>query len=378
MTSKALDLTTVGHALNELCDAYFGECHWTGFNEQQCEFLDWYAAYRDDIKKLDNLEALASTDYTELNAFLTSKGFDPMFRPFSSFGVASISDMLVEWAIKGIVTTITRYEQTGSVDYLNLQTGTDHPAFQLTSASADIFDAAGYDSPLVRLHTTTGHSVWLMKAPEPTSGMALNREAVHLLNNTERRHSLGWSGVVVPMLDMDVQPDLSWMLGTTTITPTLGKYVLEQLITAKCFGRSAETPALSQSVAAHSLGPARGAGCAGGHRLGTQRSAAYCGSQLVRVRRDQRARHPRGSARGSGSARCGAESGRPGRGPTVQHSSAIGPDTRRIGADRRRLPRLVERASGGHLGGRVLYRRGGASTLGAPGRVSGQFERICQ
>ena len=57
----------------------------------------------------------------------------------------------------------------------------------------------------------------------------------------------------------------------------------------------AAAPALSQSVAAHSLGPACGAGCAGGHRLGTQRSAPHCGSQFVRVRRDQRARHPRRS-----------------------------------------------------------------------------------
>ena len=60
---------------------------------------------------------------------------------------------------------------------------------------------------------------------------------------------------------------------------------------------TAAAPALSEPVAAHSLGPACGAGCRGGHGLGTQRSAAHCGNQLVRVRRDQRARHPRGSAR---------------------------------------------------------------------------------
>ena len=55
---------------------------------------------------------------------------------------------------------------------------------------------------------------------------------------------------------------------------------------------TAAAPALSQSVAAHSVGSACGAGCRGGHRLGTQRPAAHCGNQLVRVRRDQRARHP--------------------------------------------------------------------------------------
>ncbi len=70
-------------------------------------------------------------------------------------------------------------------------------------------------------------------------------------------------------------------------------------------------------------------------------------------------------------------SGRAARGPTVQHSSALGADARRIGAGRRSIPQLVERAPGGHLGGRVLHRRGGARALGAPGRVGGQFERIC-
>ena len=77
---------------------------------------------------------------------------------------------------------------------------------------------------------------------------------------------------------------------------------------------SAEAPALSEPVAAHSLGPARGAGGQGGHRVGAQRSAAHRGDQLVRVRRDERARHPRGSARGSGAARHGWESGRAARG----------------------------------------------------------------
>ena len=65
-------------------------------------------------------------------------------------------------------------------------------------------------------------------------------------------------------------------------------------------------------------------------------------------------------------------------GSAVQHSSALGPDARRVGAGRRSIPQLVERAPGGHLGGRVLHRRGGASTPGAPGRVGGQFERICR
>ena len=46
----------------------------------------------------------------------------------------------------------------------------------------------------------------------------------------------------------------------------------------------------------------------------------------------------------------------------VQHPSAIGAHARRLGANRRSIPRLVERAPGGHPGRRVLHRRRGAST----------------
>ena len=75
-------------------------------------------------------------------------------------------------------------------------------------------------------------------------------------------------------------------------------------------------------------------------------------------------------------ARCGTGSGRApgGRRFSILPLSARTPAA--LGADRRSIPRLVERAPGGHLGGRVLHRRGGASTLGASGRVGGQFDGI--
>ncbi len=53
----------------------------------------------------------------------------------------------------------------------------------------------------------------------------------------------------------------------------------------------AQAPELPESVAAHSVGPASGAGRGRGRRLGTQRPAPHRGRQFVRVLRDQRARH---------------------------------------------------------------------------------------
>lgn len=227
MTSKVLDLTTMGHALTELCTTFLGDCEWIGINEQQQEFLSWWMDHRDEIGKLDSLEALASTDFAELNKFLTTHGFDPMFQPFDGFGVASI---LVEWLTKGKPTTISRYERSASVGYVHMQTAVDYPAFKIGADGVDVYDVDDFQHPLVQLKTKTGHSVWLMKADEPTSGLELNRLAQHLLTGAARHSSLQWTvGVTVPMLEMDLEADLSWMLGTTALNSLKKKYELEQV-----------------------------------------------------------------------------------------------------------------------------------------------------
>lgn len=233
MTSKVLDLTTIGHALNELCTAFFHEPEWLALNNEQQEFLTWYMDHRDEISKLDNLEALASINAAELNAFLKSHGFDPMFDPFNGIGVAAILDMLVQWVVEGDSTTITRYELDNSADHRDtygrpiLTTApVNYPAFRIYSEGADVYDVAGYWEPLVRLSTKTNHHLWLMRADEPKSGLELNRQAQRLLRATRRQH-LGYVGVMVPMLEMNIRADLSWITGMK-ITSTTGNYAIEK------------------------------------------------------------------------------------------------------------------------------------------------------
>ncbi len=68
-----------------------------------------------------------------------------------------------------------------------------------------------------------------MKAAEPESGLELNRQARMLLA-TERRPTVHWTlGAIVPMLEMDLTPDLSWMLGTTANSPDRGEYHIQQV-----------------------------------------------------------------------------------------------------------------------------------------------------
>jgi hypothetical protein len=150
-----------------------------------------------------------------LNSFLKARGFDPMFRPFEGFGVASILDMLVEWAHKGTITSLDHYDAQSF-------TFTEYPAFQLPATGVEVYDVAGFDQPLVRLRTTTGHSLWLMKAGEPETGITLNALAQKALTSVRSWNSQWTVGVIVPMLEMDLKPDLNWMLGAHTFSPKAG------------------------------------------------------------------------------------------------------------------------------------------------------------
>jgi hypothetical protein len=214
VATKALDLITMGHALSELSNTYLGDSPWQGINPNQETFLAWYAAHRAEIDKLGGLEALAATNYEVLNSFLQARGFEPLFQPFIGVGVASVLDMLVEWVTKGTQTSITRYNPS---DYSREV----FPGFLLEDG-VETFSVAGHQHPLVRLHTKTGHSLWLTTAQEPESGLELATFAQHTLVS-QRRPDYNWDGVKVPMLEINVQPDLGWMIGAHTVS-TDGEY----------------------------------------------------------------------------------------------------------------------------------------------------------
>jgi hypothetical protein len=224
MSSKALDFVTIGHALSELSATYLGDCRWEGVNDDQRTFLAWYMVHRDEIVKLDGLEALASTDFTVLNSFLETRGFEPQFQQFDGVGVVSILDMLIEWLTEGTLTEITRYDPSIG-EYGEV---VSHPAFQIKANGVEVFEVADFGQPLVHLHTVTGHGLWLMAASEPVSGIKLALMAQRLLV-TRRSHSTCWTaGVKVPMLEMDIQPDLSWMIGANTLSSIDGYHAIAQ------------------------------------------------------------------------------------------------------------------------------------------------------
>lgn len=205
MTSMALDLTTIAHALLSLADEGVGAHGWQATNKEQQEFLDWYAAHRDEVGQLTGLTAKASTDYRVLNDTLQQRNFAPQFDDtLTGIGVVSILDMLVEWLEECQTTTIRWYNQPDSA----LET---YPAFTVTDGGAMVYEVEKYPFPLVELKTKSGHSLWLIEALAPLSGFELVRWSQHFPTVPRKAHTTYRGGATVPMLDMSLQPDLRWL-----------------------------------------------------------------------------------------------------------------------------------------------------------------------
>jgi hypothetical protein len=220
VTTLALDLVTMGHALRELEETHLGSCTWASHGLEQAEFVTWYATHRDELAKLSGLEALASPNYIVLNSFLQARGFPALLEHFDGLGVVSILDMLVEWLQKADVTEIQGYDS--KLGY------TTHPAFQIGASGVDVYVIAGRSEPLVSLSTKSGHKLWLTMARQPGTDLDLVFTAQGLLTARKAPHPHWTVGVTVPMLEMEVEPDISWMAGLDTISPRDGYHAIVQ------------------------------------------------------------------------------------------------------------------------------------------------------
>lgn len=209
MTSMALDFVTIGYALEAAAnERSVGKDGWKGQNPEQERFLDWFAAHRDELSKLEHLTAKVSDQAEELNAKLREHGFPNMFSelPKDGFGVVAILDMLVEWLEECTVSTVDRSDD-GNVS--------TYPAFKVPSQGSEVYEVHGFDEPLVRLRTKTGDSLWLMKHPQPASGLDLAELSQRVLEKP-RVAVYRYSSAVVPKLEHQPEVDMSWLPGLTT------------------------------------------------------------------------------------------------------------------------------------------------------------------
>ncbi len=232
MTTRALDVVTIGHAFSVL-DGVLKTTGWRPKNPQQEWFFEWYGKNREKIARIKGLEALASQYYEKLNEFLVAHKFDPMVEPFDpdlGLGVVSILDKLVQWR-----------NGPGALVDIRGTSGAMLPGFELPRNGVNIFEVAGYPgSYLLELLTQSDDTLWLFVHGDTSlDGLDLVRLSLDVMSQSRKTpmstgfhaRSSGYptfAGAQIPMLDFNIKPKLDWLLDADTHTAAGEYYFVTQ------------------------------------------------------------------------------------------------------------------------------------------------------
>lgn len=230
MTTRALDVVTILHALQTLHDE-LQTTGWHAKNPQQQQIFIWLEEIRETLARITGLEAKASRFWKDLNTFLAQRGFDPLVEPFDpdyGLGVVSVLDKLVRWL-------------NGPGEIVALQTEHGGRAgFELPSNGVNIYEVEGYNEAyLLQLLTQSDDTLWLFTYQDTSlESLDLVKLAMNVMNKPRKtpmrkyRHSEGeypvFAGARVPMVDFNIKPDLGFLLEAETTTKNGDHYTIVQ------------------------------------------------------------------------------------------------------------------------------------------------------
>src|SRR3989337_4119247 len=208
MSTQAFDAVTIFKCLAQLEAQFLGENReWEPQNDEQERLFTLYQQMKDYLAQIRGLKAKGSKFYTELNDFLVEEGFSPMFQPFNpedSVGVATVLDKMVEWFVEAELVNITA------------QNGREYPGFEIPKQGVSIY-TTNYGT-LAELYTKSEDTVWLLlpTANQPDLlGFNLFETAVKVMSE-EGSINHHFSGIQIPKVDLDVTPDLNFLLRART------------------------------------------------------------------------------------------------------------------------------------------------------------------
>ncbi len=199
---------------------------WQAVNDTQARFLqDFFRACRNEVGSIREIESIASWSVKEVNEFLRQRGFTIQLQPFdkNAFGVASVLDLLVEWLVKGEITSVQGVDRK------------TYPGVKISKGGVRFYNVSGHNNPIAMLETKTGYRVYMtILNNAPNDGFDLIAKAEAFSRNLSSNREFG--GLVFPMVDLDQRVDIGWLMGMKTtgdngqpawITQALQQTILE-------------------------------------------------------------------------------------------------------------------------------------------------------
>lgn len=208
---------------------------WRVVNKAQSRLLADFSFYREELSEKrfseKELRAWASRIAAELNAILIQEGFSIQLRDFGpdEFGVVSILDVLVDWVAQGRAMELT----AGRKEYLGnwypgvhmiSRVDTDKKSLRTFSSSV----VSCHNEPIVALATQSGDVVTMTIADRPYADFDLvsRIETLRLAERSARPASY----LMFPMVDLNVETSLEWLIGMHTIAANGNKASITQAL----------------------------------------------------------------------------------------------------------------------------------------------------
>ena len=175
---------------------------------QQQAFLKLAKPYFSNYRQLSAyVQAFVGPNAGVINAKLKEAGFDIELQPFEpatpSFGVVGISDVRLAWHNPA---------KSGHIE----RNGTQYPAFRVAREQRCVVSLSTLlDDYVVVIQTSSNLEVRIAMAPAPDGPLAL-MEATMALSQTDLVEDSRFAGAVIPCVNLDIKPNVSWMQGMIT------------------------------------------------------------------------------------------------------------------------------------------------------------------
>ena len=188
----------------------------------QKKFMDdIHTSCKGDISQIKEIESIANTNNKVINDWLKERGFQIELGPFGpgGFGVASALDLLGKWAIKGKKYSV----KTEDDEY--------YPGVKITNYGLKPYRVDGNPNYIIAIETQENDVVHLMMIDEVPTGFALI-DFVEKLHREMKSASFEYDGVNFPMIDLDQEFSLDWLVGLRFETPSGDEpfYVVSQAL----------------------------------------------------------------------------------------------------------------------------------------------------
>ncbi len=169
----------------------------TGTSEDQKYLLSLLPTARSVKYSEDEVKSFISNNVQELNAILKSKGFDIQFDESQAFdlGVVTIMDLMAKWLAKADPAEV-------------MYDGKKYPAAKIKRGASVMLSTV--DTEVLMIRTINGITVFIEKTYEERSGLVLFHHVLKMSSFLSNEYPCD---AIVPFVDIDEQPDVSWLLG---------------------------------------------------------------------------------------------------------------------------------------------------------------------